>query len=93
MKNGDNVYCIKSIGTKHKYIFEKGRIYTIRNMYEDSNRIYVQHIGIDGKQYVSAFCINDDPIFLHSNIGWHIFSKYFITEKEIRRLKIKKLNG
>lgn len=78
MKIGDKVLCIKNRFSVvyNKNIFEKNNYYTI-------TKIYSYSVDID--EYTFSTTETNGSKF------W-IYSEYFITDKERRKQKLKKLN-
>jgi len=82
MKVGDKVLCIKTAGLN-----EKNSYYTIREV--NFNRIIVTTDDDPNKNFNS-----ERHYFLHTKIQeYKKFSDHFITLKELRKEKIKKLNS
>lgn len=90
MNIGDKMYCIKSITMSNNYKqFENGQSYTIKSLFPDSNKIYINYIGRDGDTYMSGFYMKNIP---QGGVGWHLFSDHFIDLRQKRKQKLKKLN-
>jgi hypothetical protein len=84
MKEGDKVFCIKNLIRKNdsqKYIVVlKSKKYTILEIKLDVLDKYIKTTSENGEKYWSI-----------KNFGtYFIFSDYFISEKELRKDKIKK---
>lgn len=90
MERGDKVYCIKSnsiVNSGMESKFKSGKVYRIDDI----------------EQYISSN-IEDgsNEVFLHINNIWFsankenntavCFDEYFVTQKEMRKLKLKNLN-
>ena len=85
MKAGDNVICIKDVFDNYSKInkFIKNKKYKIKYI-EDT---------LENNGTINSFYITNER---NSTSGFHgreIFDKYFITEKELRNLKLQKING
>lgn len=86
MKTGDNVYCVKDYVCNYpQRIYEKGKNYKINAIIEFDRLDHHTHkANIDN----TMFSLSKD-----SNIGFHLnFYEYFITEQELRKLKLQKIN-
>lgn len=83
MKEGDKIYCKKSKkNITNDAVIEKGKYYTIYNIEKDS-------IIMETELYLCRFILNNH-IYINGNIFYE-FEKYFRTEKETRKEKLKKL--
>ena len=82
MKQNDKLLCIKSIkNSSGEIIYTKNKIYKIKNVY-------------------NILFTNNDQIYIEDNFGvtgtafyTSYLSKYFISLKEIRKLKLQKLKS
>lgn len=85
MKIGDKVYCIKEYQTYYPKInFEIGKTYNIEGIIEFDRLGHHTHKANVNK---TLFTLLKD-----SNIGFHLsFYEYFITEKELRKIKLQKI--
>jgi len=86
MKVGDKVYCIKDnisdAGEEYEHVYHlNGNVYTILRC--NSKLIYTTTENQYGDEYYSWYVESNE---------YKIFSNYFITEKEQRKLKLEKLN-
>ena len=80
MKVGDNIICKKTRG----YFNLKNNTYKILNIKNDVNLIAV---SVEKNNY--HFCCYYSSIF---NEKCFVFDEYFISLKEYRKLKLKKIN-
>lgn len=93
MKAGDKVYCIKDRIVQGNIYVLKNNFYTVLRC--NRTLIYTTTENQYGEEYyiwyVEGYEYNDNK----DEIAWlksRIFSDYFITEKESRKLKLQKLN-
>ena len=90
MKPGDKILCIKDLirkNDKHKYIVVlKNKKYTILNINLDLNKDdnFIITTSENG--------LKNWSLTKNTFSDYFKFSDYFITEKQIRKLKIEKLN-
>ena len=77
MKVGNIVYCKKSLFQ----LFSKDECYIVKDLSNSGVRIY--------------FKLDDWTTFTFGkeHFGWARFDDYFYTEKELRKLKLDKING
>jgi hypothetical protein len=88
MKKGDIVYCIKDVYHDGKKIHTSGKYYPLNSSFTTyDNGQYV---------YISSYVITQLGFFVDGDknyfSNWNNFSDYFITEKQVRLLKLKKIN-
>ena len=80
MKVGDKVYCIKTLKHYNLTFFNKGKVYIIAQVRYGNIRIS------DDVSGSSEFNL------LEPNKDEYKFHEYFITQKEYRKQKLKKIN-
>lgn len=98
MKIGDKVYCIKTNFYGKRECHKKNRTYIIESFLdsksqdsyinipiEDIKSIFITAEPNTTPKDVLGYSIN--PIYIHDK-----FEEYFIDVKEVRKLKIKKIN-
>ena len=77
MKAGDKVYCYKEVRAGEHVHCIKGKWYYIDSIKENSVIIKTEKIGLMG------FNLKKDPPYAYR------FYDFFITQKDLRRLKLK----
>lgn len=82
MKIGDKVYCTHDFYSNLQRMFTTNKIYTIKVVYPDSDRIAI----INDKNGLSLF----HTTTIHS---LYQFGDYFILQQEHRKQKLLKLNS
>lgn len=92
MKEGGKVYCIKSYKDNNgKYTHLKNSIYTINNIDVDSvanKRIWIISEPLTTPHGYIGYIISGE---LYG--GFHYFTEHFLTIKELRKQKLKKIIG
>jgi hypothetical protein len=92
MKKGDVVYCIKDVGYLDRISHKEGNEYLIISFRKQKNESYV-YIKADSKimqnDYLGFFFDGKKDFCL----SWLDFSDYFVTKKQCRLLKLKKLKN
>lgn len=79
MKKGDKLYCKKTLIHYNKKFFIKGKIYIVEEICDDIIYIFDEFKN-------SSFHINEP------NVDQYKLERYFYTNKEYRKIKIKKIN-
>ena len=91
MKVGDEVYCIKTYISEGKYVHLKNKFYTIQDIDDilpDAQRIWIVSEPDSTPHGYLGYIVTGK---LYSN--FHYFNEHFATLKELRNLKLQKLNG
>jgi len=86
MKAGDKVFCIKDKIIQNNIYVLKNNFYIVLRC--NSTLIYTTTENQYGAEYYIWYVESDE----YKNNDDRIFSDYFITEKESRKLKLQKLN-
>lgn len=87
MKKGDNIYCVKDY--KHIYplrSFKKGEYYKIDEIIEYEYNKLNYHINKAIVNNIIFTLLNESNMVVYLN-----FHDYFITEKELRKIKLQKI--
>ena len=94
LKVGDKVYCIKNLGGEIRVI-KKDNFYTIE---EVTTYDKVSHTSFEKEKDINVILIHDKRLgrtaFTMERYNYcFYFYDYFITKKELRKRKLKKING
>lgn len=86
LKREPKYFCIKDMSYEDSIIYIAGNFYNSSNFYDDEPNCDL--IGIYGDSDSGCeFKLNKDD-----NIYTQLFSDYFITIKQLRKLKLQKIN-
>ena len=86
IKIGDKVYCKKTRKTYNtglEKIYLRGKYYTVTGVYDDN-------IIIESENKTNYRFILENHMYINSNIYYEFF-KHFLSENELRKLKLRKL--
>jgi hypothetical protein len=95
MKVGDKYYCVKDVITRSILIYKTGKSYTISDISIQSNNecVIFSPVEYNTSGYTGKYIIIDK---YSNNIidghEWSVLDNHFITEKEIRKQKLEKIN-